>query len=146
MRSKTFNLNVSITKFSFVHSFVVKQILSGKTREVVVENIHSKLMSVSEEVRNNQVKMELFQITKVRDDLCVHLLVWVLRCIRDFLMFQIIGKHANLRLPYFSNWLKTLKITQTKKRSLMYKLHFASTQKAAENCGLVTPFRMSFAM
>ncbi|PVD18466.1 hypothetical protein C0Q70_21015 [Pomacea canaliculata] len=45
-------------------NFVVKQILSGKTREVVVENIHSKLMSVSEEVRNNQVKMELFQITK----------------------------------------------------------------------------------
>lgn len=47
-------------------SFVVEQILSGETRETIVENIHSKLMEVGEKVRNGDVPIELYYITKVQ--------------------------------------------------------------------------------
>nr|XP_034328264.1 DNA polymerase alpha catalytic subunit isoform X1 [Crassostrea gigas] len=45
-------------------NFVVEQILSGETRETIVENIHSKLMEVGEKVRNGDVPIELYYITK----------------------------------------------------------------------------------
>ncbi|KAL8595946.1 hypothetical protein ACOMHN_018258 [Nucella lapillus] len=44
--------------------FVVSQILSGELREMVVENIHAKLQEVGEKVRNNELPLELFFITK----------------------------------------------------------------------------------
>ena len=50
------------------HSFVVSQILSGDTREVVVENIHTRLQEVGEKVRNNELPIELYHITKVTGD------------------------------------------------------------------------------
>lgn len=51
---------------NFFCSFVVEQILSGETRETIVENIHSKLMEVGEKVRNGDVPIELYYITKVQ--------------------------------------------------------------------------------
>ncbi|XP_021372053.1 DNA polymerase alpha catalytic subunit-like [Mizuhopecten yessoensis] len=45
-------------------NFVVDQILSGESKETVVENIHNKLMEVGEKVNDNQVPVELFFITK----------------------------------------------------------------------------------
>nr|KAG5708297.1 hypothetical protein BaRGS_021231 [Batillaria attramentaria] len=45
-------------------NYVVKQILSGESRETVVENIHTKLMKVGQQVRNNELQLELFQINK----------------------------------------------------------------------------------
>lgn len=45
-------------------SFVVTTILSGKTREVTVEEIHTKLQAVGEEVREGKVPQEQFYITK----------------------------------------------------------------------------------
>lgn len=51
---------------NFFCSFVVEQILSGETRETIVENIHSKLMEVGEKVRNGDIPIELYYITKVQ--------------------------------------------------------------------------------
>ncbi|RUS87909.1 hypothetical protein EGW08_004325 [Elysia chlorotica] len=45
-------------------SFVVSTILSGKTREVTVEEIHTKLEEVGKEVREGRIPQELFYITK----------------------------------------------------------------------------------
>ncbi|XP_070173652.1 DNA polymerase alpha catalytic subunit-like [Littorina saxatilis] len=45
-------------------NFVVIQILSGEVRETVVENIHTKLQEVGEKVRNNELPVELYHITK----------------------------------------------------------------------------------
>ena len=53
-------------------SFVVTQILSGETRETVVENIHVKLQEVGEKVRNNELPVELYYITKVTGDNCCY--------------------------------------------------------------------------
>ncbi|XP_067669020.1 DNA polymerase alpha catalytic subunit-like [Haliotis asinina] len=44
--------------------FVVSQILSGETRETLVETIHAKLIEVGEKVANNEIPVELFHITK----------------------------------------------------------------------------------
>lgn len=64
---------------NFVCSFVVEQILSGETRETIVENIHSKLMEVGEKVRNGDIPIELYYITKVQYILtCTcNLKVWI---------------------------------------------------------------------
>lgn len=43
----------------------MEQILSGDSRETIVENIHTKLMEVGEKVRNGEVAVELYYITKV---------------------------------------------------------------------------------
>ena len=48
-----------------LYRFVVTQILSGENREVIVETIHSKLMEVGEKVRNGEIPVELYHITKV---------------------------------------------------------------------------------
>ncbi|XP_076453850.1 DNA polymerase alpha catalytic subunit-like [Babylonia areolata] len=45
-------------------NFVVTQILSGELRETVVDNIHTRLQEVGEKVRNNELPLELFHITK----------------------------------------------------------------------------------
>ncbi|XP_056004368.1 DNA polymerase alpha catalytic subunit-like [Ostrea edulis] len=45
-------------------NYVVEQILSGDSRETIVENIHTKLMEVGEKVRNGKVAVELYHITK----------------------------------------------------------------------------------
>ncbi|XP_069103569.1 DNA polymerase alpha catalytic subunit-like isoform X1 [Argopecten irradians] len=45
-------------------NFVVDQILSGESKETVVENIHNKLMEVGEKVKDNKIPVELFYITK----------------------------------------------------------------------------------
>ncbi|GFR77685.1 DNA polymerase, partial [Elysia marginata] len=45
-------------------SFVVSTILSGKTREVTLEEIHTKLQEVGEQVREGKIPQELFYITK----------------------------------------------------------------------------------
>ncbi|ESP04902.1 hypothetical protein LOTGIDRAFT_109334, partial [Lottia gigantea] len=45
-------------------NFVVSQILSGESREEIVENIHTKLIEVGEQVRNDGISTELFHITK----------------------------------------------------------------------------------
>lgn len=44
--------------------FVVKQILSGESRESILENIHLKLSEVGEKVRKNEIPVELYLITK----------------------------------------------------------------------------------
>ncbi|CAL1543599.1 unnamed protein product [Lymnaea stagnalis] len=44
--------------------FVVGQILSGQSRETIVENIHSRLTEVGEEARAGKLDIELFYITK----------------------------------------------------------------------------------
>ncbi|ELU17443.1 hypothetical protein CAPTEDRAFT_228337 [Capitella teleta] len=44
--------------------FVVDQILSGSSRENVVENIHAKLMEVGELVKGGDVPIDLYYITK----------------------------------------------------------------------------------
>lgn len=58
-------------------SFVVEQILSGETRETIVENIHSKLMEVGEKVRNGDIPIELYYITKVQYILTCNYKVWI---------------------------------------------------------------------
>ncbi|XP_062567518.1 DNA polymerase alpha catalytic subunit-like [Saccostrea cucullata] len=45
-------------------NFVVEQILSGESRETIVENIHAKLMEVGEKVKNGQIPIEMYHITK----------------------------------------------------------------------------------
>ncbi|BFZ06575.1 hypothetical protein BsWGS_09614 [Bradybaena similaris] len=44
--------------------FVIDQILSGESREAVVENIHAKLQKVGDEVRQGELPLQLFYITK----------------------------------------------------------------------------------
>lgn len=39
--------------------------MSGENRELIVETIHSKLMEVGEKVKNGEIPIELFYITKV---------------------------------------------------------------------------------
>lgn len=49
----------------FTSRFVIDQILSGQSREAVVENIHAKLQKVGDEVRQGELPLQLFYITKV---------------------------------------------------------------------------------
>ena len=51
----------------FLLRYVVKQILSGMAREVILENIHAKLMEVSEQVKEGKLEIALYEITKVND-------------------------------------------------------------------------------
>ena len=53
----------------FFSSFVVSQILSGETKEQILDNIHSKLMEVGENVEEGKIPVELYCITKVRSRL-----------------------------------------------------------------------------
>ena len=46
-------------------SFAVSTILSGDSRESVVEKIHNHLIEVGEQVRDNKIPMEDYLITKV---------------------------------------------------------------------------------
>lgn len=46
------------------HRYVLDQILSGEPTEVVVENIHEYLTTLSASIRTNQVKVEEFIIFK----------------------------------------------------------------------------------
>ena len=55
-----------------VCSFVVSQILSGESREVILENIHTKLTEVGEKVKKGDIPIELYHITKVRSINFVH--------------------------------------------------------------------------
>ena len=45
-------------------NYVVDQILSGESRETIVENIHSKLIEVGQKVKDGQIDLELYVITK----------------------------------------------------------------------------------
>lgn len=49
----------------FFNSYVISEILSGESRESIVENIHSKLIEVGQKVKEGQVEGELYHITKV---------------------------------------------------------------------------------
>ena len=49
----------------FVFSFAVSEILSGESREAIVENIHSKLLEVGQKVKEGAIPIELYYITKV---------------------------------------------------------------------------------
>lgn len=71
---------------NFFCSFVVEQILSGETRETIVENIHSKLMEVGEKVRNGDIPIELYYITKVQYILTCNLIVWI--ALDQFIIFS----------------------------------------------------------
>lgn len=76
---------------NFVCSFVVEQILSGETRETIVENIHSKLMEVGEKVRNGDIPIELYYITKVQYILTSNLKMWIApvrRLVSHFTFFR----------------------------------------------------------
>ncbi|KAJ8309966.1 hypothetical protein KUTeg_011831 [Tegillarca granosa] len=44
--------------------FVVSQILSGESRETIVENIHAKLIDVGEQVKEDRIPIDLYLITK----------------------------------------------------------------------------------
>lgn len=46
----------------------MSQILCGESRELILENIHSKLMDVGEKVKANDIPVEFFYITKVSGD------------------------------------------------------------------------------
>ena len=48
-------------------SFVVSAILSGDSRESVVEKIHTHLTEVGEEVRAGNTPQDMFLITKVTE-------------------------------------------------------------------------------
>ena len=51
----------------------MKQILSGDNKETILENIHSKLMDVAEQVKEGKLEIALFEITKVNDTpVCVY--------------------------------------------------------------------------
>ena len=45
--------------------FVVNEILSGESKEEILENIHGKLREVKEAVHNGEIPMDLYYITKV---------------------------------------------------------------------------------
>lgn len=83
---------------NFFCSFVVEQILSGETRETIVENIHSKLMEVGEKVRNGDVPIELYYITKVQYILKWNFKVWIVLVRRsrwlDLLVILFSWEHA----------------------------------------------------
>ena len=49
-------------------SFVVSEILSGENRETIVETIHTKLQEVGQKVKDGEIPVELYQITKVRSE------------------------------------------------------------------------------
>jgi len=44
--------------------YVVSQILSGESREAVVEAIHSRLMDIGNSVRSGEIPLEAFHITR----------------------------------------------------------------------------------
>lgn len=69
----------------------MEQILSGETRETIVENIHSKLMEVGEKVRNGDIPIELYYITKVQYILTCNLIVWIAL---DQLIIFLSSEHA----------------------------------------------------
>ena len=52
-------------KYVFHSSFAVSTILSGDSRESVVEKIHNHLIEIGEQVRDNKIPMEDYLITKV---------------------------------------------------------------------------------
>ncbi|XP_077987275.1 DNA polymerase alpha catalytic subunit-like [Glandiceps talaboti] len=45
-------------------NYVIGQILSAESREIIVENIHSKLIEVGEKVSSNQIPRQLYEINK----------------------------------------------------------------------------------
>lgn len=49
----------------------------GEIREIIVENIYSKLMEVGEKVRNGDVLIELYYIIKVEYILIWNFKVWI---------------------------------------------------------------------
>ena len=66
MFSYTMNLMNTKSLLWCCFSYVISQILSGDARESIVENIHTKLQEVGEQVRNGEIPEELYHITKVR--------------------------------------------------------------------------------
>lgn len=54
-----------VVRIWIVCSYVVDQILSGNSREAIVENIHSKLMEIGQKVKDGQIPLDLYVITKV---------------------------------------------------------------------------------
>lgn len=48
------------------YRYVLEQILSGEAAEIVVENIHEYLSTISQNVRDGQVKVDDFIVFKVR--------------------------------------------------------------------------------
>ncbi|ESN96944.1 hypothetical protein HELRODRAFT_193403 [Helobdella robusta] len=47
-----------------VGNYMLSQVFSGESREVIVENIHNKLFEVAQQVRQGLIPKELFYITK----------------------------------------------------------------------------------
>jgi len=47
------------------HSFVLDQVLSGESTDVVVENIHNYLTQLSEDIRAGKIAVDKFRINKV---------------------------------------------------------------------------------
>ena len=54
-----------------VSQYVLEQILSGAATEDVVENIHTYLTSISQDVREGKVKLDEFIIFKVPSEQCL---------------------------------------------------------------------------
>ena len=54
-----------------VSQYVLEQILSGAATEDVVENIHTYLTSISQDVREGKVKLDEFIIFKVPSEHCL---------------------------------------------------------------------------
>lgn len=48
-----------------IYRYVVSQILSGDTREEIIERIHTKLTNEAARVRAGEVSIDKFQIAKV---------------------------------------------------------------------------------
>ena len=49
---------------------MVSQILSGETREIILDNIHTKLTEVGQKVKQGDIAIELYHITKVTVHVC----------------------------------------------------------------------------
>ncbi|XP_071950860.1 DNA polymerase alpha catalytic subunit-like [Antedon mediterranea] len=47
-----------------VGNYVIGQILSAESREIIVENIHTHLIDVGEKVKNNKIPMHMYEIHK----------------------------------------------------------------------------------
>ena len=49
----------------FSQRYVIGEILSAQSREVIVENIHSKLIEIREKVAADEIDMDMYEIHKV---------------------------------------------------------------------------------
>lgn len=55
---------------SFFYSYIIGQILSDQSRDVIVENIQRRLIEIGENVTNNLIPIKQYEINKVINIVC----------------------------------------------------------------------------